>query len=480
MSPLFGPTINRLLVGFNMLLLSYFVVLNFSYLVLTLLSGLQVFRLRALAGYRPLSEIFASPLTPPITVLVPAYNEEPDIVDSVHSLLRLRYPEYEVIVIDDGSTDNTLSRLLHAFDLQPYDILVDERIATRPVIAYYRSGQYPNLLVIFKENGGKADALNAGINAARHPIISTIDADGLLDKDALLRTVRPMLEKPELAVASGGIVLPANDAEISHSTVQCAHVPHRLLAKYQVVEYLRAFLAGRSGWSRGNAMLIISGAFGIFRTDVVRDIGGYRTDTVGEDMELVVRMHHDLRARGTPYSITFLPDPVAWSEVPEELGAFSRQRRRWQRGLIETMWTHRTMILNPRYGLIGMAAMPFFAIFELFGPLVELLGYVLIPLAFIFGIVNTPFFLLFLLVAVLIGGLLSVTALFLEQTAFTRYTSTKEVAILAAYALLENFGYRQLTVLFRSLAFVDKLRSKEAWGRMERVGFTPSAAGGRR
>ncbi|KKK44040.1 hypothetical protein LCGC14_3167640, partial [marine sediment metagenome] len=299
-------------------------------------------------------------------------------------------------------------------------------------------------VVIDKDNGGKADALNSGMNAARYPYLCSVDADALLEEDALLRVAKPIIDDPELVVATGGIVRIANGCKIEDGRVIEVHLPRSRLASLQVVEYLRAFLVGRVGWSRLNSMLIISGAFGLFNRAAVEAAGGYWTQTVGEDVELVVRLHRYMREREEDYRIQFVADPVSWTEVPEHLGALGRQRRRWQRGLIETVWRHRTMVGNPRFGLLGTVALPFFAVFEIIGPLVELFGYTVIPVAALLGVLSITFLLSFFAVAVLLGVLLSVAALALEEFSFRRHQRHRDVARLFGLAVLENFGYRQL------------------------------------
>jgi cellulose synthase/poly-beta-1,6-N-acetylglucosamine synthase-like glycosyltransferase len=245
---------------------------------------------------------------------------------------------------------------------------------------------------------------------------------------------------------------------------------------FQSVEYLRAFLFGRSGRSALGALLLISGAFGIFKRQTVIDVGGYRHDTVGEDIELVVRMHHYLRERRVPYRIEFLPDPVCWTEAPESLRVLGRQRNRWHRGLIDTFKLHRTMVLNPRYGAIGLVAMPYAALFELFGPLVELFGYLFVPVSYLLGFLNAPFMLLFILVAILLGSALSVASVLLDELSFRRFPKAAQLFRLIWYGFVENFGYRQLTVWWRAKAFVDYVRGNKAWGKMERKGFAKPKA----
>ncbi|HSO01640.1 MAG TPA: glycosyltransferase family 2 protein, partial [Gaiellaceae bacterium] len=424
-----------------------------------------------LRGHSPVAESFASPLTPPISILLPAYNEEAGVVESITSLLNLRYPEFEIIVVNDGSKDGTIGRLREAFDLVPVRKALRQEIATAPVRAAYVSRRQRNLWVVDKENGGKADALNAGVNAARYPYVCAIDADAVLEEEALLRVSTPILDDPDLVVATGGIVRIANGCVVDRGRIVSVGLPRSRLATLQVIEYFRAFLIGRIGWSRLNALLIISGAFGLFRRSLVTEVGGYATDTVGEDVELVVRLHRHLRERGEEYRIEFVPDPVCWTEAPEGFRVLSRQRRRWHRGLGETLWRHRRLTFNPHYGHLGMQAFPYFLVFEFLGPVLELLGPPAIVVWWSFGLLSLPFLLGFLAVAFLLGILLSIAALALEEFSFRRHRRNREVARLLFFSVVENLGYRQLVAFWRFLAFIDLARRRRGWGEMQRKGF---------
>jgi cellulose synthase/poly-beta-1,6-N-acetylglucosamine synthase-like glycosyltransferase len=452
-------------------------VVNTIYLVFTVIAWQSITDHLRARRHQATDEALASPLTPPISVLVPAYNEEAGVVESVRSLLGLRYPDHEVVVVNDGSTDGTLARLREAFDLVPVRKAIRGALPYRPVRATYVSRRDSRLMVIDKENGGKADALNAAIDAASHPYICAIDADAVLEQDALLRVARPIFDDPDRVVATGGIVRIANGCRIERGQVLEVSLPRSTLASLQVLEYFRAFLIGRVGWSKLRSLLIISGAFGLFRRSLVEAVGGYWTQTVGEDVELVVRLHRYLRERGEDYAIEFVPDPVCWTEAPESLRILSRQRRRWQRGLAETLWRHRRLLGNPRYGVFGLVAFPYFVVFELLGPLVEVVGLPATIAGWSLGLFSALFLAVFLLVAFVFGILLSVAALALEEFSFRRYVRGREVARLLLLAVVENVGYRQLTDLWRLLAFVDIARRRRAWGEMGRRGLGATADG---
>jgi cellulose synthase/poly-beta-1,6-N-acetylglucosamine synthase-like glycosyltransferase len=455
----------------GLITISYFAVVNGMYLVFTVIAWRSLSSHLRGRTYSAVEEAFDSPFTPGITVILPAFNESAGIVESVYSLLALRYPTYEVLVVNDGSTDDTMDRLRDAFDLVPAHRALRTAIPTQTVEASYVSRRAPAVWVLDKQNGGKADALNAGVAAAQYPYVCCLDADALIETDALLRVAAPILDDPECVVATGGIVRIANGSTIDHGRVTGVRLPGNPLAVLQVLEYFRAFLIGRVGWTRLNALLIISGAFGLFQRQAVEEVGGYATDTVGEDMELVVRLHRYHRARNIPYRIEFVADPVCWTEVPEDVGSLSRQRRRWHRGLGQTLWRHRDAVGNPRYGAFGLLAMPYFVFLEFFGPVIETLGTALTIVAFAVGDVSGASFIGFLILAFLVGILLSIAALALEEFNFRRHQRTRDIVSLVFYTVLENLGYRQLNDLWRMMAFVDLARRKQGWGAQKRRGI---------
>lgn len=461
----------RLLVDFvTWFVLGYFVLLNLGYLSLNLLALASLRRNLQQKVLDELPQPFTG-LEPAISLLVPAYNEEATIAASLRSMLQLSYPEFEIVVINDGSRDATLDVLRAEFDLYLFPEAVNPRLPTKPARGVWRSRSHPNLRVIDKENGGKADSLNAGINLARHPLFCGVDADSLLARDSLRRVVRPFLRDPRM-VASGGTVRVANGCEVQAGLLTKVALPRNGWALMQVVEYLRAFLFGRLGWSEIGGMLIISGAFGVFRTSTVVDVGGYRPQTIGEDMELVVRLHRLLRERRVDYRIEFVPDPVCWTEVPEDRRTLANQRIRWQRGLAESLVAHWRLMVSPRGGTPGWLAFPFMVLFEWLGPLVELGGYVFMAFAFAAGLVSWQAFAVFLFLAVGLGILLSASGLLLEEISFHVYPRTRHLLVLAMVVVLENFGYRQLNSWWRLVGLYRWAAQRESqWGAMKRRGL---------
>ena len=451
-------------------ILAYFVALNAGYLVLNLLSIGSLHRGRQEKLLEELPQIFTG-LDPAISVLVPAYNEETGIAASIRSMLQLAYSDFEIIVINDGSKDSTLEVLTREFKLQPFPEAIHARLETQPIRGTYRSTLHGNLRVIDKENGGKADSLNAGINLARHPLFCGVDADSLLERDSLQRVVRPFLRDWRV-VATGGTVRIANGCEVQDGSLTRVRLPRNVWALFQVVEYLRAFLFGRLGWSQLNAMLIISGAFGLFRTSVVVAAGGYRPQTIGEDMELVVRIHRMLREQGQDYRVEFVPEPVCWTEAPEDRKTLRNQRIRWQRGLSESLSTNWGLMFNRNGGAPGWLAFPFMVAFEWLGPLIELGGYAFMVFAYLSGLISWDAFAVFLFVAIGLGILLSASGLLLEEMAFQLYPRLSGLAVLALVIVVENFGYRQLNSWWRLIGlFRWAAQSESKWGEMKRKGI---------
>lgn len=462
--------------GLNSAVLVYFIVVNAVYLTTSIVAVFALRRYAARLRSLDLADTFRLGGSPPVTVIAPAYNESATCVQSVRALMTLEYAEYEVVVVNDGSRDATLERLVEAFDLVPAPRAPTSDVAHRPIRGIYRSRSAPGLWVIDKENGGKADALNAALAHVRTPLFCAIDVDSLVERDALSRIVRPFLED-DSTVAAGGIIRIANGCTVQSGMVTRVALPDNLVARIQVVEYLRSFLGGRVGWDAMGATLIISGAFGMFKRTLAVSAGGYDTSTVGEDMELVVKLHRYCRERDIPCRIGFVPDPVAWTECPESLRILSRQRERWQRGLAEVMWRHRTMLFNPRYGVIGLVAMPYFFFLEMLGPALEIAGYAAFVVTVLLGRVDRTFVAAFLLLAFALGMSLSLAAISLEELTFRRYSRARQLLTLMLVSLVEGVGYHQLHTWWRFKGLVAAVRRRRGWGEMTRKGFDTAPTG---
>lgn len=458
------------LMMFDLGVLAYFLAINTLYLVFSIVAFLVLIQHRRRWTSRALDMVMRSPATPSISVIAPAYNEEATIEQSLRSLLLLNYPQFEVVVVNDGSKDKTIEKMVAAFGLMQAPVVYEQPIGTQPVRALYRSLDHPDLVVIDKNNGGKADAINAGVNAARYPLVCVIDADSILEPEALMRAALPFVENPD-TLATGGIIRIVNGCTVDEGRVTKIDMPDSWLACFQVVEYLRAFLSGRVAMSAANALLIISGAFGVFRRDAVLEVGGFRHDTIGEDMEIVARLHRRWRDTNRPYRIVFQPDPVCWTEAPESRKILASQRNRWQRGTCQVLSYHLAMLANPKYGSVGLLAMPYFLIFEAVGPLIEVSGYLVTAFAVSVGMLDIVFAELLFLAAVVFGAMISLTSVMLEEISFRRYPKVRHLLLLAALGVLENFGYRQLTTYWRLRGVIDFVRKKQAWGVMTRKGF---------
>ena len=460
----------------NITLFIYYLLSNITYLCLLIAAilhntGYQ----RQLASIR-LERLKISPFTPPVTLLAAAHNEEKSIVESVRSLLSLDYPQLEVIVINDGSTDQTLLELTRTYQLRKAGLLYVAEVPSAPVRGIYLSPDEPRLLVVDKEAGGsKADAVNAGLNAASSPYVCVVDADSILESDALLRIMVGILLDPKRVIAAGGIVRVLNGSRVEEGQLRALRLPRRPIEVLQVIEYLRAFLIGREAWAHFNMLTIISGAFGVFRRDLVKRVGGYRPSAIGEDFDLVVRLHRYLRERRIDYQIGFAPDPVCWTEVPSDVTSLARQRGRWQKGLLDVLWRNRDMLFRSPYGRIGWFALPYMWIFELLAPVVEIVGYATILLAALLGVLSREFFLQFLIFGYAFATLISIGAVLQEEITYRRYKDWREVARLISFCFFEHFPYRQLHMLWRLQGLWQYLGGDMAWRSLRRVGFQTSS-----
>jgi cellulose synthase/poly-beta-1,6-N-acetylglucosamine synthase-like glycosyltransferase len=458
-----------LLLGFNYFVGAYYGVVNLVYTILLTISIFVIFGRIKRIKYSQAKNLGSSPEVPPISILLPAYNEEKVVVQAINSVLSLNYPIFEVIVINDGSDDGTLENLVSIFKLKKIDLVYRNIIKTRRVKGFYYNSELPNLIVIDKENGGKADALNCGINASKSPYFCSIDADSLIEKDALLRLIAPVMESTTPIIACGGVVRVLNGTKVKDSLVKEIDLPDSMLALFQIVEYLRAFLFGRVGWDALNSILILSGTFSLFKKSAVLSVGGYRRENVTEDMELVMRLHKYHINERKPYKIKFIPDPICWTEVPENLKMLGRQRRRWHLGLIQCIVQYR-MLFNPRYGKLGLLVLPYYFIFEMLGPIIEILGYIVVPLSYLFGLLSTDYFLLFLILAIFYGIFLSTIGVFLGELTYRRYPKWSHLFRLLIYGVLENFGYRQMNSYWRLQSIILYMFGRKKWEHVEDKG----------
>ncbi|WP_191271521.1 glycosyltransferase family 2 protein [Neobacillus kokaensis] len=435
------------------------------------LSFLQIRKNYQLDDIEPYEELLQSENTKPVSILVPAYNESVGIYGSIRSLLSIEYPEYEIIIINDGSTDDTLEKLITRFKLVKINRVIRKQLDTKEIKGIYQSTLYPHLIVLDKENGGKADALNAGINCSRYPYFCSLDGDSIIERNAFLKVLKPIIESDDEIIASGGSVRIANGCTIQSGEVISIGLSNKPIVIMQVIEYLRAFLTGRVGLSQNNLLLIVSGAFGVFSKRWVIEAGGY-AHTVGEDMELVVRLHRMVKEKRLNKKIVYVPDPVCWTEAPDSIKYLRRQRKRWHRGLFDSLWKHRKLMFNPKYGSIGFVSMPYFFFIEFLGPLIELIGYILLIVAVFTGSIHFEYALLFFLLSLIYGSIYSMSAVLLEEWSMERYPKVRHFVILFLVSLTETLWYRPLTVVWRVEGMIEMLFGKRGWGEMVRKGVS--------
>lgn len=453
-------------------ILAYYLVLHGLYALLIVLGATQLRRYQQGVTFGEYKRIAESPLTMPISVILPAYNEEMVIVNTVLSALKLRYPQHEVIVVNDGSSDRTMAVLIEHFGLRSVKRVGQRHLVTQPITGVYVSSSHPNLVVVDKGNGRRADAINAGVNLARYPLLCIIDADSVLERDALLHVVRPF-QRNASVVAATGMVRPANGLVVENGEILSTREPRNTLALMQAIEYLRSFQWARIGLARLNSMLCISGAFMVLKKDAFVAMNGVDAASITDDIEFTVRLHRWVyeQPAATRPRICFVPDAVCFTEVPETHRVYAAQRNRWQRGTLQALLRNWTMTFNPRYGLAGMFGMPFFLFFEAFAAVVEGLSYVLIPVAVILGLATIEQLIAFFVLAVVLGSVLSVAAILLQETTRLRVERTSDLLRLIGAAFAENLLYHQLHLLWRIGGTFDYLvRNRQDLGLMMRYG----------
>ncbi len=464
-----------ILATFDWLFLVYAGSVFLSYIALIILSGIETinyFRKNSFVNYK---DILSSPMAPSISIIAPAYNEGLNIVDNVRSLLSSHYVNYEVIIVNDGSKDDSMERLIAAYDLEKVNYLIDYQIPTQKVRGIYKSKNpaFEKLMIVDKENGGKADALNTGLNISNNRYVACIDVDCLLVEDSLQKMIKPFMEfTDKKVIATGGVIRIANSCEIKDGKLIKVNLPKKLIERAQILEYIRAFLLGRMAWSRLNGLLVISGAFGIFDRKVAIDAGGYDTNTVGEDMEIIVRMRKFMQDQNLPYKVAYIPDPLCWTEAPDNYKILTSQRNRWARGTIETLKMHKDICFNPKYKSFGMLSYPFWLIYERMAPLIEVAGILYFVVLISIGKVHVGFALAFFVAAYLFSVLFSIVALLTEDLTYHQYKKKEDIFKLVLTALLEPFVFHPFMLWAGVKGNIDKMTGKKiGWGTMTRKGL---------
>lgn len=458
---------------FNNAIFYYAVFVMSSYVVLALLSAIEMNSYMKKNSYISYREILVSPLAPSVSILAPAYNEEATIIENVRSLMSLHYGNYEVIIINDGSSDRTFQLMFDYYKLEKVDFAVDYQIKCNEIRDVYKSTlpSFSKLTVVDKVNGGKSDALNAGINISTKDLVLCIDVDCIVEEDALLKLAKPYLEETNQVIASGGVVRIANSCTVEYGKLVEVHMPQSLWPRFQVLEYMRAFLMRRMGWSKLNGLLIISGAMGLFDKKIVIKVGGYDITTVGEDMELIVRMRRYMYEQEKHFKVIYIPDPLCWTEAPADLKILGRQRNRWTRGTIETLWMHKDLFFNPRYGVLGLLSYPYWFFFEWLAPIIEFLGITFFLVLVLMGNTNWEFSLILISMVYFFSVALSTVAIVFEEMSYQQYTKGKDLVKLLLIAFIEPFLYHPLTVFWAIQGNIHKFMGKNTWGAMTRKGF---------
>ncbi|MDP4267745.1 MAG: glycosyltransferase [Bacteroidota bacterium] len=459
---------------FDYLIMSYTFVICLSYLILGLVSATILINHNRKSQFADYHIIHSSPFAPTISIIAPAYNESKTIVDNIRALLALHYNIFEVIIVNDGSTDDSIDKVIKEYELEKVDYFVNPIIPTKEIKGVYRSQNkaFTNLTVIDKINGGKADALNAGLNVSKYDYFLAIDVDSVIDPIALLKLIKPIIEASDKKViATGGAVRIVNSCNVNNGNIVNIEIPRNFWAKFQILEYTRAFLMGRIAWSKLNGLLLVSGALGLFDKKIAIECGGYSNETVGEDMELVVRMRRHMYERKIKHEVVYIPDPLCWTEVPETIKTLSRQRNRWTRGTMGTLFMHKKVFFNPKYGSMGMIGYPYWFFFEWLAPLIEFSGIVYFAIMAITGHVNWSYFILLLAFIYLFAVAFSFFSILYEELTFHKYYKRLQILKLFLTAIIEPFFYHQMTVFWAIKGNIAYWMGEKGWGVMERFEF---------
>ncbi len=445
------------------------------YLLLAILSYLAIKKHYNSKHFLHRDVLIKSNHTVGISVIAPAFNEAATIVYNVKSLLAQQYPKYEVIIVNDGSTDDSLEKMIKEFSLVKVDFFYQEKIPTQPVKGHYKSTNplYSKLLVVDKVNGGsKADASNAGINSAKYSLFLCTDVDCILRKDTLLTLSKPFLSNTEKVIAAGATIRISNSCEFKNGELYKSHYPDNFFACFQELEYIRSFIFGRMAWSRINGLLLVSGGLGMFDKETVIEVGGYWHKSLGEDLELITRMRKHMHNKKVPFSIEYIPDTLCWTEVPSTMEVFLKQRTRWARGLVQTLWLHRDTFLRPKYGRTGMLAFPYFIFFEFAVPILEVVGLIVLLLDWLYFDINYDFLLIVSIFIYLFYTAITFVSVFLDQLLFKHYSNIKELSRLIAMVFIEPFVYHPINIYASLKGYWNFISGKkQKWGAMSRKGF---------
>ena len=469
-------TVQIILVIIHLLFFIYAFFAIASYVILAIISAIETKEYMMKNSFVNYKEILSSTISPSISIIAPAYNESLNIIENVRSLLSSHYVNYDVIIVNDGSKDDSLEKLIKAYDLVKVNFLINQQIPTKPMRAGVFKSTNPafeKLTVVDKENGGKADALNMGLNISNNQYVACIDVDCLLLENALQKMVKPFLEvTEEKVIATGGVIRIANSCIIKNGKLLDVNMPKKLIEKAQILEYLRAFLLGRMAWSRLNGLLVISGAFGLFDKKIAIEVGGYDTNTVGEDMEIIVRMRRHMEEINEKYKVAYIPDPLCWTEAPDNYKTFISQRNRWTRGTIETLRKHRKIGFNKKYKSLGMLSYPYWLFFERLAPVIEVIGIVYFAILMALNEVRWDYAFAFIILAYLFTVLFSLVAIYSEELTYHQYKKKGTGFKLLQISLLEPFVLHPFILYAAIRGNMDYyFNKKKKWGEMTRKGM---------
>lgn len=437
----------------NIAILCYFILLSIGYIFLLITAFPDIIHKFNEMEWGDLDKLVNNKILPPISIIVPVYNMPDLVMEAIYSLINSRYPNIEILVVNDGSTDDTLQRLIKKFDLLPTMPVVHQKIKTAKVKTHYISKIHDNLVVIDKEHSGTGDTLNVGINASHSPIFASLDADTVIEPEAIGRMIFNMLYYPHTIVVGGAVYI-LNGCKVKNGELVDVRISKNLVVALQSCEYLRSFLYGRAGWNLFGGALSYAGAFTLFEREIALDIGGYMLNNYAQDAEIIVHLHAYMRQHKYPYKIHFTPTAFAWTDVPDTLKRYWRQRNNWQDGLLRSFMPYLYMLFNPRYGVVGLFSYPFYLFFEVGGALVEFTAYLMVLLSWWIGILDVPTAILFILLAWGFATFLTMANLLINFLTFNRYRRLSYVVVIFILTTLESFGFRQYLALCRTIATI--------------------------
>ncbi len=435
----------------DLFILFYFLWLNSFYIVLLIATNPNLIRRLKEQRAQKSYQLFKLDVAPPVSIIIPCFNEEANILTPITAALNVDFPNAKIIIVDDDSSDKTLQVLIDTYQLVSIPPIFRPTLKTAPIKHYYQSKSHPNLMVIHKENGGREDSINAGINACTTPFFINIDADSIIEPDAVSKLFQHLLTEKDIH-AMGGILTIINGCVVEKGRVKEVRLPPSFLGSMQVIEYLKSFFFGRLGWNDLGGTPLISGGFGLFNKQTILDIGGFKQVLAG-DLDLTLAIHKSMRDQKKPYRIDYVFDSIVWTEVPQTYSSLAIQRKRWHCSIIEVCWRRRNMLFNPKYGIVGFIHFPYLFFGEGIGPLIESFGYIYILFCYFFGVLNLSFLWYFILIAWGVDMFLTIASLIMQQVFLKKYQSTKVLLKMVFLSLVENFTYRPITVWWRVLGF---------------------------